>query len=142
MSNSARNKIIKICSWNCNGIKNRIGSLTDFLNRRDIDIMLLNDTRLAVTDKLKVSGYKAYRTDRRDRAGGVAILVRCNIPHATTDLPRTNLETLAILLQNNVRIIAVYNRPNNRLSSNELASLLTAGSKCLLVGDLNVRYPV
>ena len=141
MPNIEERQTIKLCSWNCNGLRTRVGSLKDFLRRQNIDIMLLNDTRLAVTDKLIVRGYKVYRTDRLDKAGGVAILVRCNIPHVTTDLPRTNMETIGIRLQNNVRIIAIYNRPRNRLSPNELASLLTTGSKCLLVGDLNARHP-
>ena len=103
--------------------------------------MLLNDTRLVEADRLTVKGYKVHRSDRRNRAGGVAILVRCSIPHVTTDLPRTNMETIAIRLQNDVRIIAIYNRPRNRVLTNELARLLTTGRKCLLVGDLNANHP-
>lgn len=70
-------------SWNANGISNKKAPLVHFLTDKNVDIILLNETKLTDRDKLKIRGYDMIRKDRPDneQGGGVAILIRHNVPY-------------------------------------------------------------
>jgi len=50
---------LRICSWNANGLRNRVAELINFLQRNNIDIMMIKETRynpqLIVNLKLKTT---------------------------------------------------------------------------------------
>jgi len=72
---------LKIISWNCNGIGNKILELTAFVQKNKIDIILRGETRLNPKNKISIPNYHVYRTDRpktptAPSSGGTAILIR------------------------------------------------------------------
>lgn len=135
---------LQISSWNANGISNKKSTLIQFLYDRQIDIMLLNETKLKRRDKLKIRGYTVLRKDRPndERAGGVAILIRDEIPHAivNTHDNTSTIEHLSIKLKDGTYITTVYNKPSNVYSRHDISELLAVGQKVLLIGDMNARH--
>lgn len=126
-------KII-ICSWNANGIRDRIAGLIEFLERLKIGIMLINETKLNKDDRLKIRGYSCIRKERQNRAGGVAVLVRKDIPFQEIKMKsETAIENICIRLENNTHIIAAYNRPLNKISIRDLNVMFSVADRVLLV---------
>lgn len=106
---------LKIISWNCNGIENKIPELTAFVKQNKIDIILLGETRLNPKTKISIPNYHIYRTDRpktptSPSSGGTAILIRKNITHQHITLPTTvESTTIQLKLKNKItQITAVY----------------------------------
>lgn len=64
-----------ICSWNTDGLRNKIGELIVFLNKYNIDILLINETRYNETLKLKIKNYKTIRIDKDSTASGITIFI-------------------------------------------------------------------
>ena len=129
-------------NWNADGVKARRNTLIEFLTRLSIQVACISETHLIADDKFKIPGFKVYRKDRLNRAGGVALLIKNDIKHYELLLPATvNLEVVGIkiLLDNSeLRIISTYKRPSIRLPEDELKSLFD-GSPTLMIGDLNAK---
>ncbi|CAG5100732.1 Similar to X-element\ORF2: Probable RNA-directed DNA polymerase from transposon X-element (Drosophila melanogaster) [Cotesia congregata] len=130
---------IKICSWNANGLKNKLGEVIEFISRNKIDIFLINETRLCEKDKLKVRNYNCIRKDKNYTAGGVAILVKKDLAYQECVVTST-IECIIIKLASNIFITAAYNSPANNFTTQDLNSILGIGNKVLLIGDLNARH--
>jgi hypothetical protein len=81
------------------------------------------ETQLIEEDKFKIPGYKVYRKDRLNRAGGVLLIKNCD-KHFELLLPTTvNLGVVLIndLAQNSdIRIISAYKKLNICLIEDEL----------------------
>jgi len=82
-----------IIFWNCNGIKHKINELQIFARLNNIQIILLQETKISPLTILKIPNYFTYIQDRPFRtrsllAGGAAKLMRKNIVHN-----RENLKT-------------------------------------------------
>lgn len=73
---------LRIAFWNANGIHNKTAELKHFIEEHRIDVMLLGETHLKQSKKLKISNYITYRNDRPTRnGGGTAILMKHTIDH-------------------------------------------------------------
>lgn len=134
---------LKIVTWNCSTLQSRQGELINFLNSSNTDIMILNETKLKPEIKFQIKGYQIYRKDRpiiHYAAGGIAAIIKTNIPHQCIDTPDTSLETLCIRLLDNTHIIAAYNQPLNTFTQQELHTLLNISHKVILMGDLNAVH--
>lgn len=132
---------IKCSSWNANGLRSHLADLRAFIGMRKLDIILVNETKLTEDVTIKIRNYEVIRKDKTAHSGGVAIIIRNNIPYKVLR-PNilTSIEYLSIKLADNTIIIAVYNQPRNIISSNDLQSLADLGNKVLIIGDLNARH--
>lgn len=134
-------KSLAVCSWNANSITNKIGELTEFLIRTGIHICLLNETKLANNLKFSIKGFHCLRKDSSRAEGGVAVLIKNNIPYEKITLdPDLDLDCICIRLKDNTHIIATYNKPRNRLTNADFDILTRTSRKVLVVGDLNCRH--
>lgn len=134
-------KALTISTWNANGIRNKLGELSNFLAKQKIDIMLINEIKIKETDQLKIRHYTTIKKCRHNAAGGVAILIRQNIPHSIIRPDYTTaIEYVGITLENKVTIIAVYNNPRTYIEESDIEHLTKIGDKVLLIGDLNARH--
>lgn len=70
---------IKIASWNCNGLTNKMGELINFLSNKQIHIICLNEKKIVQLTKIKFPNYETIRRDRDRQGGGVAILLRNDV---------------------------------------------------------------
>ncbi|CAK9799282.1 Probable RNA-directed DNA polymerase from transposon X-element [Anthophora plagiata] len=103
--------------------------------------MLINETRLNEKIKLKIKNYKCLRKDKGSIGGGLAILIRNNIPHKEVVInENVPFEHLGIKLATNVHIIVVYNSPKQNYTAKDLDKLLNISDKVILSGDLNARH--
>lgn len=134
---------LKISSWNANGVSNKKSSLINYLHDRQIDVMLINETKLKANDKLKIRGYTVLRKDRPNalRGGGVAIVISNNVPYELIKTPCiSSIEYLTIKLSDGTILTSVYNNPRNIYNRSDLDNLLNVGHKVLLIEDLNARH--
>lgn len=137
---------LKLTNWNCNGLKQKLSSFTEFLQRYDVPVACVSETHLTPRDRLRIPGYLVYRRDRlADFArGGVAIVVRRDVKH--DELPQENfssLDCIGIRLYINgcppVNLWAAYLRPADFLAGSDL-DIVFASSPSLLLGDLNSKH--
>lgn len=121
--------LINIASWNSNALRHKLHELTNFINKYNIDICLINETKLTNKDHLKLRNYTINRRDRpltnnhKNAAGGVAVLIKNNIPHTRLRTISSNIENVVIRLATNTHIIAAYNEPANKLTQTDLYNL-------------------
>ena len=140
---------IKILHWNSNGVSNKINELQALINQLKIDIILLGETKLKPTSKLKIPNYITHRTDlppiRGSPAhGGTAILVHRRIVHQPIIL-QTELQSTSIIIKiNNLEILisAVYKPPNLVLDAVDLDTLTQSADWSLSAGDFNAKHPL
>lgn len=137
---------VKLANWNADGIREKRGVTIDFLSRNNVDIMCISETHLVVNEKLKIPGYKIYRSDRHApiASGGVAILIKNKFKHYEFQLPKlVHLESVAIVVEyrNNqkLKIIAAYQQPNKRIREEDFTALFDNNST-ILCGDLNSKH--
>lgn len=72
---------IKVVFWNANSIKNKIHELQCITSKKSPDIIGICETKLMSSLKLKIPGYRIYRTDRNIMGGGVLLAVKNKIKH-------------------------------------------------------------
>lgn len=139
---------LKILHWNSNGINHKQNELQALASSMKIDIILLNETRLSPTSKLKLTNYHTYRTDLPPKKGtpahgGTAILIHRRIVHQQEKLDtKTQSTTVRIKIVNHeVLVTAIYKPPNATLESNDL-NILTAVDWFITAGDFNAKYPL
>jgi hypothetical protein len=131
-----------IATWNANGLMNKKHQLLNFIQHRNIDIMLINETKLKRTQKFTLRGFSIIRKDRADNsgAGGVLALIKNNIPHAEITLRNNTMENICFKLTDNTYIISIYNRPQNHFTHRDLNALLGTSNKVLIIGDFNAKH--
>ena len=148
---------MKIATWNVNSLKVRLPQVLDYLNRTDVDVLCLQETKMtdeafpltAFTDAgLHVSfvGQKTYN--------GVAIISRTEQTDVQKNLPNFEDEQKRVICAtvNGVRIVNVYIVNGQSLDSDKfvyklnwlaaltefLAEELEQHPKLALLGDFNI----
>lgn len=118
-----RNKKLKISYWSADGIKNKKYELAHYLIEQQIDVMLLEETRLRGEDRLNILNYITYRTSRQNQPkGGTAICIKKYIPHHLVQRANSNIENTIITVLNRIEyiIIAAYCSPNYNITKEEI----------------------
>ena len=130
-----------ILHWNANSIQYKSCELTQVLNKYNIDICMINKTKLIKKDKIYFPNYKMLRKEREGdvRGGGLIILIKHDIKFSLIQTKTTSCESLGIKI-NNTALFSVYQKPQNKINRNELNSLLNSCNSCSILGDLNARH--
>ena len=139
---------LKILSWNCNGLRNRLNELKVYLSENEYDVVALCETHYVAGDRLYIPGYSTHRTDRQGRrGGGTALLIKSHLKHnRIPPLPTQHLETtfVKIFLNNSfiVNIGALYSPPSSihKLTKEDLELLNTVGFPLIAIGDFNAKH--
>lgn len=133
---------LNIASWNANGLRNKVGEMINFMSDNNIDILMINETRLTDCVPLNIKNYKCIRKDQTDGKRGLLMLVRNSIPHKEVKMSNDiALENICIKLASDVYIIAAYMSPNKHYQAKDWDLLLGIGDKVIVAGDLNARHP-
>lgn len=134
-------KNLQIAHWNANGVKYKIHELTYFITSHQIQLMSINETKLKVEDKFYIPGYKIVRKDRPgdNRAGGVMLIIKEEIKFTRTNINIKTIEAVGIKI-NNTTFVSAYLRPQEKLDTQELNSLLNTSSSVIILGDLNCKH--
>lgn len=132
---------IRCCSWNANGLRSRVAELRYFIKINKLDLILVSETKLTPEITIKIKNFTIIRNDRTAHGGGVAIIIRSNVPYKTTGSdPTIPIENTSIQLRDGTYIIAVYNPPRNQLTIGDLHTLTNKGNKALIIGDFNAKH--
>ena len=139
---------LKILFWNCQGVLRKRLELIHFVHHHKIDILLLNETHLSDKTNFKIPNFHGYFSNRpsvagRRAAGGTAIFVHRNISHLPQIISTPNLENTTIHIKTShseLRLVAVYKRPNVPLQTSDLDSLLNTPAHTIIAGDLNSKH--
>ncbi|GJQ88011.1 hypothetical protein Trydic_g12935 [Trypoxylus dichotomus] len=132
-----------ILHWNCDGISTKVEELTAVARRDGIHVILLNKLRITARFKLRIRGYVPYVLRNNNAHGGVAALIREDVPHRRVELRDVrllNAEAVAVQLEDGTTLVAFYNSPQKRLLQDELEALFALGRKIVLAGDFNATH--
>lgn len=135
-------KKLNLCHWNANGINKKSCELQHFIAEHNLDVVLLNETKLATRMKTpRIQGFDSYRRDRQSSnpGGGVLIYVKKDVG-AVEILPDINRQMEVIGVQiGQMKLYSIY-APDNTLDASTLNQLLDSGEKVALLGDFNAQH--
>lgn len=135
-----------ILQWNIRGFRSNFEELKLLLNKYNNKIACLQEIKLKNTDNCTLRGFNIYKqcfTASNDTAtGGVAILVRQDVPHQEVTLD-TTLQAVAVTvsMHTTVTVCSIYLPPGR--SSGELIELDRLVAQLpppyLILGDFNAH---
>lgn len=121
-------------------------NLEHLLQENNVDIALLPETWFKPNRYVNFGGYNAIRQDRIDGKGGVAILIKSNLPFQQLMLPTINDRILSASLLLNVGtyqlcFVSIYVRPKTNLSVIDWNNFFASLPKPFIVcGDVNSHH--
>src|SRR5206468_3858453 len=156
------NHNLKILQLNINGIRNKATELQQLLIEENIDVAVIQETRLQPSSKTPtIPNYSFTRQDRHTTTsakpktigGGLIICIKDNLPYTnTTSYTLPDIETQAITIPltktKNLIITNLYipqrnptttNQQNEDANINILFSRLTNIPNSIIVGDINAH---
>lgn len=106
-------------------------------------VLLLNETRTSATYKIRLRGFITEHLILNGVNGGVAVLLRNDVPYKrimirTPTLRRT--EAIAIQFADGTVLVAVYNSPQKKLTTEELTALFSLGDTVILAGEFMATH--
>ncbi|GFY12288.1 probable RNA-directed DNA polymerase from transposon X-element [Trichonephila clavipes] len=139
---------LSLCSWNANGILNKIIEFKLFVEKYDPDILLVQETHLRPTHNINIKNYICYRNDRITNGpatGGTLIFIKNSIPHVNPPtLQHIEITTVTITPPNtnHISITSIYVPPrsDNHLFTCDLETILQINSNCVIFGDFNATH--
>lgn len=158
MNNKIKSKYLNIISLNINSLVSisKQTFLLNFLNKHKPDIMILCETKLNKSRKIKFKDYEIVRKDRPNSTlgGGTAILIKKELKFVEIEINKLDFECLelcAISLKitdsHNLDVIAAYASQRNSSKFNEewekafeFLHLNNMDKYYVLTGDINARH--
>ena len=127
---------ISLLSWNCNGLRSSVAELVDFLDKRQVKVACLQETKL--TAAARTPSFRNYAVLRRDRpnggGGGLITLIHQSISFSHLQSPFNDDVTEAIVIKVNlndeyVNIANIYIPPQSSCPASFRASLRSRRSR-------------
>lgn len=137
-------KSLKIVLHNVNTwTRDRRNELSNYYNRIEADIILLNSISLLNDERVKIYNYNVYQKNKEnERQAGVAIAIRKNIEHQLWDDFDDDLLAVKVKTRRGPIIVStLYSPPRrNYLPVGDLGRLLHRNLPVYLFGDLNAQH--
>ena len=142
---------LRIIQWNADAISTKTLELQDRLASEDIDIVLVQETKLKESSRTpKFEGYTCIRADRKlkNPGGGLLIIIKSSLVYErldATSIDATESQSIKVRMdkRNWIYITNVYVPPGNsigqdviKLKTNSLPSFRTS----LICGDFNAHH--
>lgn len=144
MANKKIPASLKVSYWNANGLLNKKNELVHYLNKHNIDVLLVNETHLKPNQIPKIRDYNFYKNDRLTKGGGVAIYIKNNLSHCELPIiPTEELEIISIQvkMKNGPLILhSVYYPPCKTFHENDIKNAFMSNSATVMAGDLNAKH--
>lgn len=138
---------LRIATWNANGVPQHKLELSQFLNGKHIDVMLLSETHLTNKYNFQIPGYRFYSTNHPDGKahGGTGILIRARIkhhPHSTYAKPYLQSTSISVQSGNGlITLAAVYCPPRFSITEDIFMEYFnTLGERFVAAGDYNAKH--
>ena len=144
-------KSLTIVQWNTQSAKDKIGLLQAEIAEHDIDIVLLQDTRLKRRQdgipKLRVDGYHTYHIpmseDPAVQCHGLITLVNNRVPSKLITLPLNlgiSTEVLSVKIWHEKKPIDIHNIYRVAPANIDLLPIFTNGHTSIIAGDFNAHH--
>ncbi|EFA12510.2 putative RNA-directed DNA polymerase from transposon X-element-like Protein [Tribolium castaneum] len=136
----------QVAFWNANGLRAARNELEEFVDRLQLDIVLVCETKLQPqTTDPKIRDFTLHRADRGiGPGGGTAIFVSNRIKHsvlATPDLRNMEAVGINVATANGpLRLFACYNRPQIPILEEDLQTLFDGNTPTIAAGDFNAKH--
>lgn len=139
----------KIIHFNVRSLKSQKDLLEHYLKENNIDAAIICETWLKNDDNIRFSNYNLITSNRHDGYGGVAVLLKKNIPHKfnkiTTFAPIEVLEVTTLNLITNFKIVSIYIPPNSNTNVlkklfKELIQKFNSEKNTIIAGDINAHH--
>ncbi|KAJ8912970.1 hypothetical protein NQ315_000026 [Exocentrus adspersus] len=135
---------LRVASWNTDSFTARKHELQEFLTRLEIDVVALQETRLAENMSTKIPGYVVYRQDRNRQGGGVAVAIKRGIDHYMLQVPQLDtIEAVAVGIRTSrygeIAVASCYHPPGRTILEQDIEALLTVGPRVIAIGDFNAK---
>jgi len=138
---------LRISVWNANGLCNHIQEIIPFLQRSNLDILLISETHFTSRSYVKIPNYIVYNTPHPDETahGGTAIIIRQNVKHyIREEYKQEHIQATSIVIQDDIgelNIAAVYSPPKHIIKEADYTRLFrTLGRRFLAGGDYNAKH--
>ena len=122
------------------GVNYKIDELKHFLKEHKIDIMTINETKLTKNTQITFRNYTIHRQDRNQYGGGVAIIIKNNIPHIRLPQLNITIEHVSIKFWNEVVFTGCYAPPSIKMTDRQLDSIFRQAPRVLALGDFNAKH--
>src|SRR6266576_3363435 len=139
--------MLRIMTWNANGLRQRCRKLEVFLHDNHIDIALISEIHFTNKDHCRIAGYQGYWTLHPSGAarGGAAVFIRQTIKHyPQQEICENHIQaTIISIVYNNkeTNIGAVYCPPRHRISKEMFIEIFDrVGKQFILAGDFNAKH--
>jgi len=136
-------KPLRISVWNANGLCKH----THFLQRSNIDILLISETHFTPRSHVKIPNYTIYNTLHPDETahGGTAIIIRQNVKHyAREEHKQGHIQATSIAIKDDIgelNIAAVYSPPKHVIKEADYTRFFrTLGHRFVAGGDYNAKH--
>ena len=140
-------KPLRISVWNANGLCNHIQEIIPFIQRSNLDILLISETHFTSRSYVKIPNYIVYNTPHPDETahGGTAIIIRQNVKHYTREeYKQEHIQATSITIQDDIgelNIAAVYSPPKHIIKEAGYTRFFrTLGRRFLAGGDYNAKH--
>ena len=149
---------IKIAHVNINSIRNKFLPISNVLQKGLLDILFIQETKLDRSFPMcqfNIPGYKLYRNDYTNNAGGIMAYVRTELApvrhselEVNTDV-HGRVESLAVeihIKDDKWILYSVYKQPivkdcDLKILFDDITSQCTRNFKCVvIIGDLNINF--
>ena len=143
---------LKIIQWNCDGLRPKLYELKERLVAKDIDVCMIQETKLRIGDPTpRIPGYAVLRDDRKALYGGGLItyiketLIYERIGYRTKNT--TECMSFRVKLSRNkwIQLTNVYAPPcssNGQDAKNVATEIIPVTDNSLIVGDFNCHAPL
>ena len=144
-----KHKTLKLLQWNCDSLSTKIPELKDRLSKLDIDICLIQETKLRSHDKTpKIPGYGSVRTDRKSNTSGGGLITYIKdtlVFDRASEGCRTATEMSSIRVKIGgkkwIDITNIYVPPHNSTGQtiNLATDIIPTSANSIIVGDFNAH---
>ena len=142
---------LTLIHWNTQGSNEKIGFLQAEIAKHDIDVVLLQDTRLKKRQdgipKLRVDGYHTYHIplseDPAVQCHGLTTLVSNRVPSKLITQPPDigeSTEVLSVKIWHENKPIDIHNIYRVEPANIDLSPIFTNGHTSIIAGDFNARH--
>ena len=133
----------KILQFNCNGLRNKVIEIVNWMKEKDIKIAAFQETKLNEDTQIKdIGNYTLIRKDRtKDAGGGVAFLIHNSVKfQQLPDIQDPHIEFQAIQISN-LTIANIYIPPTGSCTQGYVPSIdkYFSNSDALILGDFNAH---
>lgn len=139
--------VIRIATWNINGLSPNIHELETLIICNRLDIVLISESHTTSSSSCHIEGFTIYHTPHPDgRAhAGSAVLIKTNLKHTVMEgYSATHLQATSIRLEDRagpIVLSAVYCPPRHKITEAEFTDYFkTLGPRFVAGGDWNAKH--